>query len=288
MRLALLVLVASVGFCAELRPVALASADGALLALTADCHVLRLDGGKRGGEFALADAHFLQCLDMAAATQAGELRLFVVAAGSALANQAAQQGRPTNQTLESYDSKGKHLHSWKVGGAAAGASAVGVDSSHQTVYVASLIGGEIYRLELGGKQEVQYVLQIPGASRIRALAVDPARGRLFAGDAFDGRLYVVDLARRRAELLSQGFGEPSALAYDGRARKLYVADVARRKIWTIRVDMKTTAIATFSSVPFHEPLGLALDAAQNLWVCDRADRVIYGISPSGQVLQTVR
>jgi hypothetical protein len=268
-------------------PVALTWDNGTVFALSVDCRVSRVEGGKRQGEIQLAAVGVSQCLDLAVLAREGRPNFFVVVA-KPFVSAVSQQSSKIEQLIDRYDSQGKQTGYWRIG-SAGGASAVASNPSDGTLYVATLTGGEIYRLDVGSKQELQYILQIPKATRIRSLAVDRVEGSLFAGDAFDGHVYRINIATRHADLIAEGLGEPTAMAFDSKMRRLYVADEARRSVWYVDVASKAPVPVRFwTAKDLLEPLGLTLDGSLQVWVGDRAGKAIHTVSPSGRLVQTVK
>ena len=200
----------------------------------------------------------------------------------------AQQSVERRGILAEYSLSGQQLRTWPFAGRVF--DAVAADSDHKVLYLAEALRGQVSQLNLETKDsgaDVKALQELPAASRIAALAVDPDRQRLFVADAELGRIYVLDIEKRRVRTLVTSLGEPAALTYDRVGHILYVADAARRCIWRIAVDDVTRARAVvFSSAPeFREPRGIAMDPEHNVWVADFGTSSIFELGSKGEVLE---
>ncbi|MCU1347543.1 MAG: hypothetical protein JWO56_573, partial [Acidobacteria bacterium] len=78
------------------------------------------------------------------------------------------------------------------------------------------------------------------------------------------------------------FKKPGGVAYDAARNTLYVSDTGNRRIRKIVSDRTVSTFAgTGREDDLKEPMGLALDAAGNLYVADRGQNRIAMITPAG-------
>jgi DNA-binding beta-propeller fold protein YncE len=201
---------------------------------------------------------------------------------------SAQQSVQRRGILAEYSLSGQQLRTWPFVGRVF--DAVAADSDHKVLYLAEGLRGQVSLLSLDTKDsgaDVKTLQELPAASRIGALAIDPDGQRLFVADSELGRIYVLEIGKRSVRTLVSSLGEPAALTYDRVGHNLFVADAARRCIWRIAVDDVTRARAVvFSSAPeFREPRGIAMGPEHNVWVADFGTSSIFELGSKGEVLE---
>ncbi|MGI9102222.1 MAG: SMP-30/gluconolactonase/LRE family protein [Terriglobales bacterium] len=225
-------------------------------------------------------------MDLTVAQVAGQDQIFVTMLWT-VSTQSEQAGQGL---LMQYSLDGREQQKWSVFGRVL--AGVAVDAKKGEVYLGDSSNAEILILNLGkgtARTGPQYFARVAGASRLGPITLDAEGHRLFAADVEQGKVYVIDLSRRKSALVASGLGEPSALTFSPTLRTLYVADAARRCIWQIQVDTAVPRLKTFSAVTeLREPRGLAMRPDNTLWVADYGARAIFLLSPTGQVIQSIR
>jgi DNA-binding beta-propeller fold protein YncE len=196
---------------------------------------------------------------------------------------------PIRGKLVQYSAQGEGIRTWDL--PTQGLFSIAVDPPDQMVYLGNAMTSEIFTINLQDPRNStpRYLLEVYGTSSIGALALDTEHKRLFVADVVAGKLFVVDLVRRKTRVLAASLGEPSALAFDAAEQKLYIADAGRRRVWVLRPSASSQKPTVFSAPPeFSEPRGLTLDANHTVWVADYRARAIFALSPSGKVVRTIR
>jgi hypothetical protein len=126
-------------------------------------------------------------------------------------------------------------------------------------------------------------------SRIALLAYDGGSRRLFASDG-RATILAIDLdgARPRVHVLGSSLDRPSALAFDGERRRLYVATSGDGALWKSECADACSAPERFASASeLRRPRTLAVDAQGVLWAGDLENEIIVGFSPAGEVVHRV-
>ena len=289
----LLLVLFAVPMAANLRPAALsAAADGSVFFVSYDCGLYRTGATQA---ISVARLGFPRCTDLAVIPddEVGGPRFLITTVKFGPGTSSAR----IEISLTGYSASGRPLRSWSLPNGLS-VSSVAADSVWRVAYVAGVQGGEIYALDLNGKSELRHLIEVKGASRLRCLTVDSQHHRLYAGDAFNGRLYVVDFNDHtadgiptggRSRELAKDLGETAALAVDPVNRRIFVADAARRQIWIVPTDSSAASPRPFGPVKqWREPVGLAVDGTGGLWVGDRAAEAVYGLSREGSIKVTLR
>jgi sugar lactone lactonase YvrE len=217
----------------------------------------------------------LAVIDLAANGNLNEGLIFVVSRGKDIATSSIMR----------YTSTGEIMQRWVL--PISYPSGIALDYSRGILYISTLLDVSIYQVGLndkGGRKPV-YIMQVPSATRLGALAVDEAGGRLFVADPFSGTIYAVSLATRQSSLLVSELGEPSALALGPGANVLYVADRAHRCVWAVPLNQGPPHPVRFwSSKELKEPLGLVVSSNGRVWIGDSSAKAIFGVTANGQTV----
>jgi streptogramin lyase len=277
MNRALLLVLLAAPLAGQMQTIALsADAEGRVVALSRDCRLWQIEGG-RAAPISKELGAPGQCLDLAVAGQGAARRFYVTASGVG-----------AGAMLLSFDVQGRSTKNWMVPTRRT-ISGVATTPNGETVYICSLQDAEVYSINISGKAEVTYLMQVAGATRLGPMALDAPRQRLYATDRFDGRLFSIDIPSHNFKTLAEGLGTPAALAIDPVDHRVFVADAARGKIMVLSPDRRGTAFIQFApAVKLKEPLGIAFDRQRTLWVGDRGTGAIYGLAPNGSVTATIR
>jgi sugar lactone lactonase YvrE len=219
----------------------------------------------------------LEVMDLAGGGRLGENLIFV-----------ALRGINTLSPVVQYTPQGKELRRWIVPGEFP--IGLALDYFHKVLYITALGNASVYRVDLNqpGGGKATFVQEVRGASRLGPAAVDSTAGRLYVADVFSGTIYVVSLATRTSSVLISGMGQPSALALARGGQVLYVADVGRRCIWTVRLGPGAPVRSRFApATPLRQPYGLTVDSRGTVWVGDRGPIPVFGVAPNGTQLRTI-
>ncbi len=224
-----------------------------------------------------------------AADRIGNQETIFVSLTSRVSAAAQKSQTDTLSKLVQYSPEGKEIRTWPLPGQAP--YTIALNASDQIVYLGNVRTSEIYTVDLKDSKKPipTRLLYVSGLLSMGALAVDVQRKRLFVSEAVGGKLYVVDLARRKARAMVVSLGEPTGLAYDASEQKLYVADAGGRRVWMLRPNAFPVKPVVLSKAPeFREPRGLAVDARHQVWVADYGARAVFSLSSKGQVARTYR
>lgn len=169
--------------------------------------------------------------------------------------------------------------------------AAAFDLERQLVFLArrgtpSLEVADLARRDVGPVPLVELGAALP---QIALLAYDAGTRRLFASD---GRATVLaidlDAAPPRVQVVASGLDRPSALAFDGERRRLYVANSGDGALWKLECATECSAPARFgSAAELRRPRTLAVDSRGVVWAGDLDNEVIVGFSPAGGLLRQV-
>jgi sugar lactone lactonase YvrE len=263
---------------AKIRPVALATlTDGRLIELDRSNTLIMIIETQSGFDQRLITTlpKRLAVIDLAANGNLNEGLIFVVSRGKDIATSSIMR----------YTSTGEIMQRWVL--PISYPSGIALDYSRGILYISTLLDVSIYQVGLndkGGRKPV-YIMQVPSATRLGALAVDEAGGRLFVADPFSGTIYAVSLATRQSSLLVSELGEPSALALGPGANVLYVADRAHRCVWAVPLNQGPPHPVRFwSSKELKEPLGLVVSSNGRVWIGDSSAKAIFGVTANGQTV----
>ncbi len=145
---------------------------------------------------------------------------------------------------------------------------------------------------------------IPSISDFRlsqfASAAADSHGRVICGVLSDshhtGRLFRLD-TDGRLEAIADGFGVPGALAFDETGTRLYFNDAHATHLVTWRYDYDPETGAIGERRPFYRvldengddtgaPMGLALDADDNIWITRWGGARLIRHAPDGTITAT--
>jgi len=146
------------------------------------------------------------------------------------------------------------------------------DPTSHLVYFATADSNELYAADLHGGSPHQ-VCEIRGAVQIGPIALDIDRHLIYAADR-EGALFLIDLQSKKVTRLSSSFGLASALRFDGKNRKLYVADNVQKKIYAVDLSTQTNRVIV-DSEQIASPSGLAPGPENTLLVTDRKSGSVY-------------
>lgn len=201
-------------------------------------------------------------IDMACAVWGGQESLIVTqyAAGTS--------------SVTRYSLNGKALQTWYLRGLASG---VDLNPSDGSVYVSTSDTAEIYKLVLGAKQnQASYVTEVNDARKLGPLVLDGGKGTLYVADLARGMVFACILSTKRCRTFVSGFGAPTALYLDQESAMLYIADAARKAIFTAKTTLTNPVATRLISNSLKSPSGVALTRGSVLAVSDyNADRVFF-------------
>jgi len=188
--------------------------------------------------------------------------------------------------LSRFNAKGQPTGEWSLNtfGWLAG---IAVDPSQQMAYCSDSRLGEVYRLDT--KQEKApfvSLVKIHDAGTLGSLVLDSRRHRLLVADIEKAKIYSVNLADKRVDvvLANASMREPAAMTLDTVNDRLYIADTAQRKIWVGSLTDPKLKVRSFGdSVSFREPIGLAVGADGSLWVADRGAHQLLRFTADGRL-----
>jgi WD40 repeat protein len=180
---------------------------------------------------------------------------------------------------------GREVWSWlNVKGVYTG---VAIDAAQGFVYTSNSTTNGVYRLRLGEeKQTATLVVTFYEASRIGAIAVDPQGQRLFVADYDGRRIFVSDMKGGRIRtILAPELSEIRALAWDGRRRRLYIADSGSEGIWSVPDDGSPQLL--LRDRRFRQPSGLAIAGEDALIVADESSGSVFSVGTADGVVRQV-
>lgn len=194
--------------------------------------------------------------------------------------------------LAQYDLSGKKIAEWALnqpGGILAG---VAVDPAGQFVYCTDARLGQVYRADLRSKKpSLDFLTKIRDAAILGPLVVDAKKRRLLVADVQTGRIYAVpfDAPRTGVSIVNEGtLVEAVAMSIDPATDTLYIADAARRRIWTgstaaDRISLKSMQV----SQSFGAPSSVSVASGGSVWVGDRRRKRVWLFASDGRTLRTV-
>ncbi len=231
-------------------------------------HALRLTrtGLEEYGRFALPRG--FTAADMAYAADGGREGLLF--AGT----------RAGSGTVVWYSLDGKLLGSWGFRGVCSG---IDFSAGAHAAYVATSDSNEIYRVDLRGTQPT-LVARIADAAKLGPVALDDARGEIYAADVALGRIYRYAIAARSSAVIAEGLSAPTALAFDAESRLLFVADPGRRAILTVETRASDPAAVQLVGAPLNAPYGVTLVSQGRVAVADHGAGSVLVFSRKGDLL----
>jgi gluconolactonase len=128
------------------------------------------------------------------------------------------------------------------------------------------------------------------------LAFDP-QGKLYFTDPTTsslknpiGAIYRLDPATSVAKRVADSLAFPNGIAVSADGKSLFVAESQKFHILRFRIlpDGSLTEKSVFAQMPtLHDPDGIALDAAGNLWVAQYGAGAVRVFAPDGKLLNSV-
>lgn len=262
------------------QPVAVAplTRSGELAILEAEGRLLRLDPGTLDLEVVVRSFAPHRVFDMATALVEGDATMLVTLSWG--------DSRPAviRRLVEYSGTRRRRSWRFNLPGTFAG---LATSREEETVYIGNSQTGEILRLELSGRREVELWSRVNGVRVLGPLAVDAERDRLLAADPTTGILYGLGNADRESRRLAEIPGQPTALAVDAASGHLFIADPSGRRIWRLDLRASGAVPMVFAQADvFREPIGVAVVGGE-VWVADRFQGALYRLSPTGDVRETI-
>lgn len=191
--------------------------------------------------------------------------------------------------LVRYNAAGVRTGAWLVPRSLVQLGGVAVDEKKKLVYVANRQPAEIYKLDLVRSPRsgtLVRVASVQGADYLGSAVLDAQRGRLLIADPFLGRVFAYDLASGRSESLLEKLGGVSAIALDTSGDRLFIADATGNRVLAADLASKAPAAKLFAQAKeFNELIGVTLNDAGGVWVGDGAQKAVFRLSSSGQLLR---
>jgi len=161
-----------------------------------------------------------------------------------------------------YAADGTILGVWKTRHVPIG---IDFDASSQQFYFSTLDSNEVYQAALKGG-ELRLVCTVPGATQLGPLTVNSKRQTVYVAD-YQGPLFEVNLATKKATRLKPSFVSPSALLFDDKTGFLFVADRIQRKVYAVDPSSQSSQIVV-ASAQITSPSGLASGLGSSLVISD--------------------
>ena len=157
------------------------------------------------------------------------------------------------------------------------ALAVGPD---QALYVGDLAGGGVRVLSPFGalRRTLGASGALPGPT---ALAVHPATGQVFVGDATLGALVVFDAAGQPVATIPLGGVSPAGIALDPARGRMYVSDSRSGRVLILTLAGEAAGVLGSYGAPFTRPGGVALGPDGNVYVADAYQATVVVLTPAG-------
>lgn len=179
-----------------------------------------------------------------------------------------------------YSFDGRTLKTWSFRNICSG---IDFGQKTQSAYVATSDSNEIYRLDLKGT-EITYVTHIENATKLGPVAFDEAQQELYVADVASGRIYQYSISARTSKILVSGLSAPTALAYDGEASRLFVADPGRGGVFTVDPRSSNPLLAEFAAGSLKSPYGMTLISNGRVAVADYGANSAVVFSSKGEML----
>ncbi len=175
---------------------------------------------------------------------------------------------------------GKSLRTWEFKNVCSG-----VDSgeSGHAAYVATSDSNEIYKVDMQGSRST-LLAHIDSATKLGPVAFDEARHEIYVADIAAGKIFQYGLLTRTSKLFVSGLSAPTALAFDARTNRLFVADPGQRAIFTVDTLASKPAIARFAADPLRAPYGMTLISNGRVAVADYSANSVLVFSEKGALL----
>lgn len=189
--------------------------------------------------------------------------------------------------VSQYSLDGKLKNSWGLWNSISG---LDVDYNAHIIYVANSAEPEIYQIVLhqSYKSSPAFVASVDGAKQIGPLVCDVKNGRLLLGDISNGKILEFNLKTRKSRILSEDFGSPQALLISPSSSFLYIADAAKKKIFTLDLSQPKARPKVFAALTgFRSPSGLARLDDGRLVVSDDEAGELFILSTTGVLEFTV-
>ena len=161
----------------------------------------------------------------------------------------------------------------------------GVDSGEAShaAYVATSDSNEIYQVDVRGSRSIP-IARIDSATKLGPVAFDEERQEIYVADIAAGKIFQYAIATRTSKMFVTGLSAPTALVFDARSHRLFVADPGQRAIFTVDTRATTPAIVQFASDPLRAPYGMTLISNGRVAVADYSANSVLVYSESGSLL----
>ncbi len=111
----------------------------------------------------------------------------------------------------------------------------------------------------------------------------------YGRDKLDGRVFLYDLDSQNLSLVADGLAFPNGIGFSPRDHRLYVCESAKNRIIRFKIgqDGKLSDKENFIHLPGGDPDGLEFDNAGNMFVAHFGSGLVYAISPSGGIIDSL-
>ena len=179
-----------------------------------------------------------------------------------------------------YSLDGRLLRTWKFRNICSG---IDVSLKNHSAYVATSDSNQIYRVNLEDTSNT-LVTRIDDAVKLGPLAFDEVRGDIYVADVATGKVYRYSTSTKIGKVFVTGLSAPTALAFDPKVRRLYIADPGRRGIFTVDAHAAKPVADVLASDPLKSPYGITLISDDREAVADYAANSVAVLSNKGELL----
>ena len=111
----------------------------------------------------------------------------------------------------------------------------------------------------------------------------------YGRDKLDGRVFLYDLDSQILSVVADGLAFPNGIGLSPRDHRLYVCESARNRIIRFKIgqDGNLSNKENFIQLPGGDPDGLDFDNTGNLFVAHFGTGLVYAISPSGGIIDSL-
>jgi DNA-binding beta-propeller fold protein YncE len=200
------------------------------------------------------------------------------------------QGKSSRARLARYDLAGNLTGEWLSTGGAAAWTGAAITADGRAAYVANTGRPEIYRLDLTRSRSApSHVASMRGSNGLGAVVLDARRQRLLVADSFQGLLFEVKLDGSGSSILLRDLEEPSAMALDPAADRLFIAEASEGQVLVVNLGEAKARARTFARIDaldeFH---ALTLGRDGTFWIADFRTSTLYHLAHSGATIESFR